>query len=209
MAFHQVRFPIDVSLGTRGGPQRMTDIVTLASGAEERNSRWADSRRKFDAGYGIKSLQQMRTVLAFFEERRGRFHSFLWRDALDHTTSATGGTPTATDEALGTGDGTTTQFQLTRTYGGVHDPWVRAITKPVAATVRVGMDGIEIPATDFSVDELTGFLSFNTAPGSGVVLTAGFEFDIPVRFDTDWLNVELSSFDAASVPSIPVIEVRE
>jgi uncharacterized protein (TIGR02217 family) len=111
MAFHQVRFPLDVALGARGGPERLTDIVTLTSGAEERNSRWADSRRRFDAGYGIKSLTDMQVVLAFFEERRGRFHSFLWKDALDYASSPPGATVSPVDQPLGTGDGSTTQFQ--------------------------------------------------------------------------------------------------
>ena len=96
MAFHAVRFPLDVALGARGGPERVTDVVTLASGREERNSRWAHSRRRYNAGYGVKSRADMQAVLAFFEERRGRFHSFLWRDALDSSSSATGAGDSAT-----------------------------------------------------------------------------------------------------------------
>src|SRR6185312_8125574 len=128
MAFHATRFPLDIALGARGGPERMTDIVTLSSGREERNSRWAQSRRRYNAGYGVKSRADMQAVLAFFEERRGRFHSFLWRDGLDHSSGAD--TPTALDQAIGTGDGSTTTFQLSKTYGAAFDPYVRPITKP-------------------------------------------------------------------------------
>ena len=122
MAFHPVRFPLDVALGARGGPERLTDIVTLASGREERNSRWAHSRRRYNAGYGVKSRADMQAVLAFFEERRGRFHSFLWRDGLDFSSNGGSDAPTPADQAIGTGDGSTTTFQLVKRYGAAFDP---------------------------------------------------------------------------------------
>lgn len=197
MAFHPVRFPLDISLASRGGPERATDIVTLASGREERNSRWAHSRRRYNAGYGVKSRADMQAVLAFFEERRGRFHSFLWRDALDYA---------ATDEAIGIGDGTTVAFQLTKKYGADFDPYLRPITKPVAESVVVKVDDV---VTAVSVDALTGIVAFAAPPAEGAAITASFTFDVPVRFDTDRLDIELSSFDAADVPAIPLIEVRE
>jgi uncharacterized protein (TIGR02217 family) len=197
MPFHPIRFPLDIALASRGGPERATDVVTLASGREERNSRWAHSRRRYNAGYGVKSRADMAAVLAFFEERRGRFHSFLWRDALDHA---------ATDEAIGTGDGTTVSFQLTKRYGASFDPWLRPITKPVAGTVVVKVDG---EVVDVETDPATGIVTFDEAPADGAAITASFEFDVPVRFDVDRLDIELSSFDAAEAPSIPLIEVRE
>lgn len=206
MAFHQTRFPLDVALGSRGGPERATDIVTLASGAEERNSRWAHSRRRYNAGYGVKSRADMQAVLAFFEERRGRFHSFLWRDGLDYSTSGND-VITPTDQAIGTGDGSTASFQLTKRYGASFDPYDRPITKPVAASVRIAVDGVELDGADFSVDATTGNVTLNTAPTTSASVTAGFEFDVQVRFDTDRLDIELSSFDAADVPNIPLIEV--
>jgi uncharacterized protein (TIGR02217 family) len=199
MAFHQVRFPLDVALGARGGPERMTDVVTLQSGHEERNSRWAQSRRRYDAGYGIKSRADMQAVLDFFEERRGRYHSFLWRDGLDH--SSNGAQP------LGTGDGTTAAFQLVKRYGAAFDPYLRPVTKPVAETVTVFVDASTTSAV--TVDDLTGVVTFDDPPGEGAVLTASFEFDVPVRFDIDRLEIELTGFDAADAPSIPVLEVRE
>lgn len=199
MAFHNIRFPLDVALGARGGPERATDIVTLQSGREERNQRWAQSRRRYNAGYGIKSRADMAAVLDFFEERRGRFHSFLWRDGLDHSSNG--------QQPLGTGDGATTAFQLIKRYGASFDPYDRPITKPLADTVEVFVDGV---ATDaFDVDPLTGIVAFHVAPAAGAVLTASFEFDVPVRFDVDRLDIELTGFDAADAPAIPLIEVRE
>ena len=197
MPFHPIRFPLDIALAARGGPERATDVVTLASGREERNSRWAHARRRYNAGYGVKSRADMAAVLAFFEERRGRFHSFLWRDGLDHA---------ASDEAIGTGDGVTTQFQLTKRYGADFDPYLRVISKPVAETVVVEVDGVVAEA---DVDALTGIVKLAVAPDEGAAVTASFTFDVPVRFDTDRLDIELSSFDAAEAPSIPLIEVRE
>ena len=207
MAFHDVRFPLDIALGARGGPERLTDIVTLSSGAEERNSRWANSRRRYNAGYGVKSRADMQAVLAFFEERRGRFHSFRWRDALDFSSSGTPN-PTPTDQPLGTGDGTTKTFQLVKRYGANFDPYLRPVTKPVAGSVRIAVGGSEV-TTGWAVDTSTGLVSFASAPADGVALTAGFLFDVPVRFDTDTLDVELTSFNAADATAIPLIEVFE
>lgn len=206
MAFHAVRFPLDIALGARGGPERATDIVTLASGREERNSRWRHARRRYNAAYGVKSRADMQQVLAFFEERRGRFHSFLWRDGLDFSSSA-GATPGPLDQEIGSGDGVKVSFTLTKRYGADFDPYLRPITKPVPGTVRVAVAGAETIA--FTLDPLTGEVTLATPPAEGAAVTAGFLFDVPVRFDTDRLEVELTSFDAAEVPAIPLIEVRE
>ncbi len=209
MAFHNIRFPLDIALGSRGGPQRLTDIVTLVSGAEERNSRWADSRRRFNAGYGVKSLADMQLVLDFFEERRGRFHSFLWRDGLDNSSADDGNTVSPFDQSIGVGDGIKTQFQLIKRYGGSFDPYDRKVTKPVAASMRVAVNGVELLEPEFTLDALNGIVSLATAPGSLQAITAGYDFDIPVRFDTDNLEIEMAGFDAAIAPNIPVIEVLE
>lgn len=206
MAFHHIRFPINIAMGARGGPQWSTDIVSLVSGAEERNTRWAQSRRKYNAGYGVKSAADMRQILSFFEERRGRFHGFLFRDPLDHSSGQESVTPY--DQDLGFGDGSQTEFRLIKHYGSAFDPFARRIKKPIAGSVRVAINGSELTkGSDFTVDETTGLLSFASAPTSGASLTAGFEFDVPVRFDTDQLDVELSSFDAGLIPSIPLIEI--
>ncbi|KKB07028.1 glycoside hydrolase family 24 [Devosia geojensis] len=206
MAFHPIRFPLDVALGARGGPERRTDVVTLASGREERNQRWTRSCRRYNAGYGVKSLADMQAVLAFFEERRGRFHGFLWRDGLDF--SSGGAAPTPFDQTIGTGDGVRTSFQLVKRYGANFDPYDRPITKPVAGTVRIGVNGAEA-AGGWNVDLLTGLVGFSVPPAAGAAVTAGFLFDVPVRFDIDRLDVELSSFDAAAIPDIPLVEILE
>lgn len=209
MAFHPVRFPLDVALGARGGPERRTEIATLNSGHEQRNQRWAHSRRRYNAGYGVKSHADLQKVLDFFEERRGRFHSFLWRDAIDFSSAAAGQATGPLDQPLGTGDATTTTFQLVKRYGTGLDPFDRKITKPIANTLRIAADGVERVSSDFNVDVLTGQVSFAVAPSLGTVLTAGFEFDVPVRFDSDRLEIELAGFDAAEAPNILLVEVLE
>jgi len=140
--FHEVRFPLDIGLGRRGGPVRRTDIVTLASGREHRNSRWAQSRRRYDAGLGVRSLDALHAVIAFFEERRGRLVGFRFRDRADWRSGPPSRAPTSLDQPIGTGDGTTRQFQLVKTYGTGHDPYRRVIAKPDGTTVRVALDGV-------------------------------------------------------------------
>jgi uncharacterized protein (TIGR02217 family) len=205
--FHEVRFPLDISRGARGGPTRRTDIVTLASGREHRNARWAHSRRSFDAGYGIKTLAGLSAVVAFFEERRGRLIGFRWRDPLDWTSAPAGGEPTPLDQVLGTGDGARTTYRLVKRYGGVDAPYERPISKPVAGSVRIAVAGSELAASAFAVDVTTGAVVLASAPAIGAEVTAGFAFDVPVRFDTDELAVELSAFEAGDIPRIPLIEL--
>jgi uncharacterized protein (TIGR02217 family) len=206
--FHEVRFPLDVSLGSRGGPVRRTDIVTLASGREHRNSRWAQSRRRYDAGLGVRSIDALHMVIAFFEERRGRLVGFRFRDRADWRSGPPSKAPTPLDQRIGTGDGVTRQFQLVKIYGSAYAPYRRVITKPDGATVRVALDGADQAAgPDFSCDPTTGLMTFVAPPAPGVAVTAGFAFDVPVRFDTDELDIDLSAFDAGAIPQIPLIEI--
>lgn len=209
--FHETLFPLDIALGAAGGPERATEIVTTLTGREERNTRRAHSRRRWDAGYGVKSLAQLSAVVAFFEERRGRLYGFRWRDRLDHASCAPGAAVTALDQALGAGDGARTQFALVKTYGGAHAPYARPIAKPVAGSVRVAVDGVErVAGTHFTLDPATGTVTFlaGHVPPAGAGVTAGFLFDVPVRFDTDFLEVNLTAFEAGAIPRIPIVEIR-
>src|SRR6476469_9470461 len=138
-AFHEILFPLDIALKSAGGPQRRTDVVLLGSGAEERNARWAHSRRRYDAGYGVKTFEALSQVIAFFEERRGRLYGFRWRDRLDHSSAAPGHTIAPTDQVIGTGDGVTETFQLGKIYGAFYSPYRRPISKPVPDSVRIAV----------------------------------------------------------------------
>ena len=210
-AFHEVLFPLDVALRSAGGPQRRTDVVVLGSGAEERNARWAHSRRRYDAGYGVKTYEALSDVIAFFEERRGRLYGFRWRDRLDHSSAAPDNAVGPTDQLIGVGDGTTSIFVLNKTYGSAYSPYQRPIAKPVAGSVRVAVAGAEVgEGIAFTVDTTAGLVAFlpGHIPASGQAVTAGFLFDVPVRFDTDYLEVDLSAFAAGAIPKIPLVEIR-
>lgn len=205
--FHEVRFPTDVALGARGGPERRTDVATMRSGAEERNSIWAGSRRKYNAGYGVKTFAQLEKVLAFWEERRGRLYGFRWKDRLDWKSCPSSAAPGPNDQVIGTGNGATTAFQLVKTYGGALAPWARQIRKPVAGTVLVSVNSAQ-QTSGWSIDMATGIVTFSSAPMSGAIVRAGYEFDVPVRFDADYLEVDYSHFEAGQIPNIPVVEIR-
>ncbi|MEQ8326302.1 MAG: DUF2460 domain-containing protein [Parvibaculum sp.] len=209
MAFHEIRFPLPIALGASGGPERRTEIVTLGSGREERNSPWAMSRRRYNAGLGLRKLDDIHELIAFFEARRGRLYGFRWRDRADWKSGAPGETVTPLDQALGTGDGERMVFPLVKTYVSGEANYTREIAKPVAGSVRVSVAGTEkAEDADFTVDHASGVVTFAVAPGAGESVTAGYEFDVPVRFDTDFLDINLAAFEAGSVPDIPVVEIR-
>lgn len=211
MSFHDIRFPTAISRSAQGGPERRTDVVVLASGHEERNSRWADSRRSYNAGYGVRSRDDLHQIIAFFEERRGRLHAFRWRDPMDWKSCSPNGTPSQLDQVLGTGDGSTAEFQLVKIYGNAFAPWRREIRKPVATTVKVAVGGEEcVAGTDYILNAANGRVTFlpGHIPPAGASVTAGFEFDVPVRFDTDRLEINLSGFTSGAIPNIPIVEVR-
>ena len=207
MAFHEVRFSDAISRGARGGPERRTQIVELASGAEERNASWANSRRRYDVAYGIRRADDLAAVVAFFEARNGRLHGFRFKDWADFKSCLPSQTPGPADQPIGTGNGSATLFQITKRYTSGAQSWTRAITKPVAGTITIALNGTP-QASGWSVSTATGLITFTTAPAPGVAITAGFEFDVPVRFDTDALDVTLDLERLGSITSIPLMEIR-
>ena len=209
MNFHEVRFPAALSVGSTGGPERRTEIVTLSNGFEERNSPWAHSRRRYDAGLGVRSLDDLAEVVAFFEARQGRLYGFRWKDWADFKSCLPSAAPAAGDQRIGTGDGSAKVFALDKRYASGGQTYQRPIAKPVAGTVQVAVGGVaQVSGVDFIVDHATGEVHLSAAPGDGVAVTAGFEFDVPVRFDTDRIAVSHAGFAAGEIPSIPVVEVR-
>jgi uncharacterized protein (TIGR02217 family) len=209
MAFHDVRFPASLSFGSVGGPERRTDIVTLASGFEERNTPWAHARRRYDAGLGLRSLDDLSALVAFFEARRGQMHGFRWKDWSDFKSCPPSRGVSAEDQIIGRGDGVTRLFSLSKRYEAGPEPYQRPILKPVSGTVTVAVAGeVQREGVDWTVDAATGLVSFEVAPDLGVEISAGFEFDVPVRFDTDRIAVSVASFQAGEVPDVPVVEVR-
>lgn len=209
MNFHEIRFPANLSFGSVGGPERRTEVVTLANGFEERNTPWAHSRRRYDAGVGMRSLDDIETLIAFFEARRGQLHGFRWKDWSDYKSCAPSKEPGFRDGVIGTGDGETRVFQLQKLYRSGAETYARPITKPVVDTVRAGVDAAElVQGVHFEVDTATGLITFTDAPDEGVEVTAGFAFDVPVRFDTDSIQSSVASFQAGEAPAVPVVEIR-
>jgi len=206
MNFHEIRFPTAIAFHSTGGPERKTEIVTLGSGFEERNAVWANSRRRYDVGSGVKTLDDLSSTIAFFEARLGRLYGFRFKDFADFKSCAPGASVSPLDQTIGTGDGATAEFQLIKTYISGPANWVRKIAKPVDGTVRVAVAGVEA-MSGWSVDTTTGRVTFMSPPADGAAITAGYEFDCAVRLDTDALAINLASFAAGEIPSIPIVEV--
>ena len=207
MLYDDVRFPTAIARGASGGPERRTDVVSTASGKEERNSRWSHSRRKFNVGFGIKSVAQLQTVIDFFEARRGRLHGFRFKDYTDYKSCGPTATPTRTAQLIRTGNGSNASFQLLKNYGAPSRVYGRPIHAPVVATLLVAVNGTA--TTAFTLSD-SGLITFNPGniPANLATVTAGFEFDVPVRFDTDEITVNLTHFEAGEIPDIPLVEVK-
>ena len=208
MAFHEVRLPARLAFGSTGGVERRTEIVTLGSGFERRSTPWAHGRRRYLIGANLRSLDDMAALTGFFEARRGRLYGFRLRDFADCKSCAPGAAVGPHDQGLGTGDGTRTAYQLVKRYGEGEDRLERRIAKPVEGTVRIAVNGDELAPAEFAVDPASGVVTLDTAPDAGAAVTAGFEFDTPVRFDADRIEVTLESFAAGRMAAVPLIEVR-
>lgn len=211
MGFHEVLFPVGISYGSRGGPGFSTSVVELSGGTEQRIARWNGARRRYNARIGIRGQEDVSDLLEFYIARRGAENGFRWKDWTDYTTASDHrSAPDDEDEQIGTGDGSTTTFQLVKTYtsGGVTR--TRNLTKPVSGTTVVALDGVA-QASGWTVDTTTGIVTFSTAPGTDVVITAGCEFDVPVRFgeelDEAALQVQQDDYAAETLPDIPVVEI--
>lgn len=196
--FAEVQFPPDISYGSSGGPEYTTDLVITTSGHEQRNVNWAQARLRYNVAKGVKNATQLASLIAFFRARKGRAYGFRFKDWSDFRGEG---------EVLGTGNAVQMQFQLVKRYlsGGVQE--TRAITKPVSGTVQVYKNAV-LQTTGVSVNHDTGVVTFAAAPASGHVVAANFEFDVPMRFDTDRLEATLDSYGTHSWNDIPLVEVR-
>lgn len=207
-AFHEVSLALPFALGASGGPERRVDIVTLGSGAEARNTPWAHGRRRYDIGGAVRTLDHMHELIAFFEARRGKLHGFRFRDPFDFKSCAPSATPTANDQILGAGDGERVTFSLLKAYGAGETAYLRPISKPVAGSALVAIDGAPLAPGAFTVASDSGIVTLDAAPVLGAVVSAGFIFDTPVRFDIDRLDLSIDGFGAGHAVAIPLVEVR-
>lgn len=198
ISFTETRFPEDIAYGSSGGPEFSTDVVILASGHEQRNANWQAARARYNVAHGVKTQAQLDALIAFFRARQGRAVGFRFKDWADYK---------ATGQAIGTGNGSVTTFQLVKTYvsGGITS--TRTITKPVSGTVKIYVNAVE-QTSGVSVNTATGIVTFTVAPANGAAISADFEFDVPVRFDTDRLSATLDAYGVHSWQDIPLVEVR-
>ncbi len=199
MAFIETRFPTDIAYGSGGGPAYSTDIVITQSGYEQRNANWSQARAQYNVAHGVKTQAQLDTLIAFFRARKGRADGFRFKDWTDYQ---------VTGQAIGTGNGTTTAFQLVKTYTSGSVTETRTITKPVAGTVNIYLNSVLQNTSVYTLDTTTGLITFNTAPGNSVAITADYQFDIPARFDTDRLSATLDAYGSHSWHDIPIVEIR-
>ncbi|MFN5589291.1 MAG: TIGR02217 family protein [Holosporales bacterium] len=207
MSFHPVLFPVDISYGSAGGPQFSTDVVETISGFEQRNVNWSQARLRYNVAYGVRSAAQLETLLAFFRARQGKAYGFRFRDWTDYQSCPAAASPAPLDQNLGSGDGTNKMFALRKAYTSGATTVYRPITKPVAGSIRVALNGVE-QLSGWTIDTETGLVTFTAAPASGVSVTAGFLFDVPVRFDSDTLSLSLDSYGVGSANGVDLIEVR-
>jgi len=205
MAFHDVRLLEDIERGAQGGPRFKTGILILSSGFEKRNIEFEETRGFWDVGYGIQTKTDFTGVIEFFYARQGRANSFRFKDFSDFEI---GNNTTSTPQTIGIGNASATTFQISRLYSSGGFDFNRTINKIVATpTPRIFLDAVE-QGSGFTINLLTGIVTFSVAPGAGVLVRIICEFDTAVRFDTDALDINLLHFDAGSIPKIPVIEVR-
>ncbi len=205
--FHDVRLMLPPAIGSAGGPERMTDVLQLASGREQRNARWSGSRRRWELGGGVMRPDDAHELLAFFEARRGRLFGFRFRDPLDWKSCAPSLAVSPLDQPLGTGTGAVVSFQLIKRYASGEACWDRTVTRPVPDTVRLAVDGVETGA--FDIDGATGVVTLHAPPDAGAEVTAGFVFDVPVRFDMDRLETVMDGGGAIRLGQLSVVEMLD
>ena len=199
-------FPTHIAGGSSGGPGFSTSVVMASSGYETRNINWQYARCRFNAATGIKTSDDLDAFIRFFRVAQGRAHGFRFKDWTDYSSGITGEAVTPTDQVIGTGDGSTVAFPLVKAYTVGAVTYSRPIVKPVSGSVRVALDATE-QLSGWSVDTTTGIVTFDTAPTASVEITAGFEFDVPCRFDIDELAVQLEQYYYGS-SDIPIIEIK-
>ena len=283
MIVKEIRFPVDISYGSQGGPGYSTAIAETSSGYEQAIIKWSKARHRYDVSYGLRNQVQLEAVIAFFHIVRGRGYGFRFKDWADYKSCTDAATPTALDQSLGIGDGADLTFQLQKTYVYGAESYARTIMKPVSGTTLVSIQNVTDPR--WAVSTVTGIVTFSaditksisaitqaaqskitftashtlsvgetfhvsgvsgmtqintkrvkvlaidaadqvttdhdttiysaytsggtihTIPQTGESVKAGYEFDVPVRFDTDVISIDLETWKAGSV-SLPLAEIR-
>jgi uncharacterized protein (TIGR02217 family) len=223
VSFDEVQFPASISQGAVGGMRFSTTIIALSSGSEHRNINWGNSRGKWDVKHGLKTQTQIEQLIDFFAARFGRAYGFRFKDWIDYRVPRWEYAPgdLFPIPVMFTTDGTTKTFQIVKMYGDTTRVYARNVTKPVAGTTHVMLDGVEMPSSGgrWSVDTTTGIITILDStiwsrpstgnPGAPHQLGVATEFDVPARFDVDEMQATITTTEIYSWDSIPVVEIRE
>lgn len=212
------RFPDKIMEGAMASVVWSTGITTYGNGTEFRNSHWLYPLKRFDIP-NVDDKDIIRVIQDWFMNTKGPFTGFRVKDHTDYkSTASMDAAITDTDQNIGTGDGTTTDFQITKTYTVGANTIARKITKLVSGTLVVAVDGApqsdSSSPVDYTVDEDTGIITFTVAPGSTTspygtpAITCGYEYDVPVRFENDQLDIRLLTLDSHSIDNLPLVELR-
>lgn len=200
------RFPTDISYGSKGGPAFNTTIISIKSGDESRNINWTYPKFEGDVSYGIKNMPDLYSLNEFFHAMRGMGHGFRYKDWSDYKSCSPNNTVADTDQTIGVGDASEDEFQLIKNYTRGAINGVRIIKKPVSGTVVVSINDVT-QSSGWSVDTATGIITFTSPPGNGLNVKAGYEFDVPCRFDTDSLSISLDFYSGGGT-SVPIVELK-
>lgn len=194
--FSEERFPTDISYGISGGPRFNTDVITSHAGYEYRNINSLNARNRYNVAYGIKTKDQLERLLVFFRAMRGKAVGFRFKDWLDYKVIG---------QCLAIADGKSLEFQLIKTYQVGDFFEQRKILKPVANSIKIYLD--DVPVSFGQVNISNGILTFRYPPKIQTKISADFEFDVPVRFDTDHISASIDNYDVHSMLDIPLIEI--
>lgn len=199
MTFHNdIRLPVDIERGAKGGPAFKTTVITLSSGAEKRNKEWERTRGTWNIGYGETTKDLLQGVIDTFYSVNGSADGFLFKDWSDFQVGDTIFGDTSTKQAIGVGDGNTNSYQIFKQYARGSAAFNRAILKPVLGTVRGFLNSTEKTiVSDFIVDYTTGIITFLSAPGgtkAGGLLTFS---DQPADTETVTIGAKVYTFQTS------------
>ncbi|MBS0235908.1 MAG: DUF2460 domain-containing protein [Proteobacteria bacterium] len=198
--FLEIRFPTNISYGATGGPAFSTNVLTSHAGHEWRQPNWNIALAKYNVAHGVKTEAQLAELISFFRLCCGRAKGFRFKDWMDYKVEK---------QVLIIADGKQKVFPLYKKYSVRQDVWsMRRINKPVHGSLILKLDNIKVWDDDYEVDYNQGLITFETPPSEGEELLVSFEFDVPVRFDTDHLAASIDSFAIYSWNEIPLVEVR-
>lgn len=197
-SFHEIRFPEEISYGAEGGPEYSTDIITTSSAGEQRNQNWEFGRCKYNVAHGVKNENDITDLINFRRCRKGKAYGFRYKDWSDYK---------AINQTVGTVDVVPCKMQLIKQYISGEETETRIIRKPVEGTVILYAAGNFIN-TGFTIDHKSGTITITSSSLIGKLITSDFEFDVPVRFDADYIPTSIDDFNNYSMSEIPLIEVK-